>query len=653
MMLRLGLILLFQFLLLCSDFKLRAQGFQNPYQPELDKAEEAFRTKKYHTAALLFQKLYSRVRSEEEKQHVLFRIAESYRTSNNYKQAIKWYEDVLNSKYPESEVLYSYGLLLKNMEKYEEASRAFYDYNFENPDDPRGKIEQAACKLATEWKSNPVKVKIENLGSLNTDQSDYAPFFIQNKLVFTSTRKEAQGTEIFEWTGQKYSDLFESKFTAGSYGKPVPIKALNSNSNEGVACFDSEYSTAYFTLCNGPDGKGLTCKIYASYYRDGNWQLPKELSFNSDSFSCGHPSMSPDGKRMFFTSDRPGGFGKKDIWSIPYNPVKDQWGDPVNAGPNVNSPEDDMFPCFDPDSGLYFASKGRMGMGGLDIYRSTDSAQTWSVAGNLRYPFNSGGDDFGFQFVPSAFRKDNQPYAYFSSNRDGGKGDDDLYSISRKPVMVSLHVKVFDRDGMKPLQGAGVVSTIALKGTRIHELKTDEQGLANRELPVNELVATQASADKYLNSSWKRIDTRNLIHDTVIEVIFLLDQVPAEDIEIVLQGIYYDLDKYDIRPEAAKILDSLITILKNNPTLVIELASHTDSRAPADYNITLSQKRAQSCVNYLVQKGIAKDRLVPMGYGETKLVNDCSDGVECGEDEHQQNRRTTIRVIRTDFKPRR
>lgn len=633
-----------------------AQEPPKPYQPDWDRAEQAFRSKRYHTSALLFQKLFSRVRSEEEKQQVLYRIAESYRISNNFKLALKWYEDVINSKYPDPNVLFSYGQLLKNMERYEDASRAFYDYSFENPDDPKGKAAQQSCTVASEWKQHPVKVKIENLSSLNTDQSDYSPFCTGDRLVYTSTRKEAQGTETFEWTGQKYCDLFEAKGKGNTFGKPAPIKALNSNSNEGVAWFDSTQSTVYYTQCNGPDGQGMNCKILVSYYRDGAWQTPKELPFNSDSFSCGHPSLTPDGQRMFFSSDRPGGLGNKDIWTIAYNPVKDLWSEPVNLGPNVNSEEDELFPNFDADSGLYYASKGRIGMGGLDLFRTRDSAGTWTVAQNLRYPWNTGGDDFGLTFVPKSKRIPDQPYAYFCSNRDGGKGDDDLYSVASKPLLVTASILVLERDGNKPIGGATVEckKTFGLQGeSKIFTIKTNAEGQVNAELPINELLGTQAGAEKFLSSFWMRTDTRNIQQDTTIQMTFYLDAIPTEEIELVLQGIYYDLDKYDIRPEAAKILDSLAVILKNNPTLVIELASHTDSRAPADYNMTLSQKRAQSCVNYLVGKGIAKDRLMPVGYGETKLVNDCSDGVDCSEEEHQQNRRTTIRVVRTDYKSRR
>jgi outer membrane protein OmpA-like peptidoglycan-associated protein len=211
---------------------------------------------------------------------------------------------------------------------------------------------------------------------------------------------------------------------------------------------------------------------------------------------------------------------------------------------------------------------------------------------------------------------------------------------------------VYDRESGQPITGASIQLTNT-NGKILSEPRTNDKGLFTLDLPLNELLQLLASKDKYLTGASLLVDSRNILKDTTIEVKIPLDLVPTADIEITMQGIYYDLDKWDVRPDARVVLDSLAGILKNNPSLVIELASHTDSRAPAEYNLDLSKKRAQSCVSYLTQKGIAKDRMVPVGYGETKLVNDCSDDVDCSEEEHQQNRRTTVRVLKTDYKIKR
>lgn len=636
---------------------LAAAAQQNPPQTALDyeilRAQRTFDMKKYNTAANMYQKLYTKVRNEEEKQKMLFMIAESYRKSNNFKKAFDWYEQLINARYPDPKIIYSYGLLLKNFERYEEASRQFYDYLFEVPNDPDGEREMKACNVVQVWKANPRKFSIKNVEELNTAYSDYAPFYTNGKLVWSSSRPEATGNEIFEWTGQKCSDFFESKRENGSWTKPANLKgSVNTNFNEGVAWLDSTASVMYFTQCNGSDGKGMNCKIYVSYFRDNTWTAPQVLPFSSDSFSVGHPAMTPDGKRMYFASNMPGSIGEKDIFYVNYDPVKDKWGTPVNLGPSVNTREDDMFPYVSDNGEIYYSSKGFTGMGGLDIFKTKDSAGVFTAAENLQYPINSGGDDFCISFVPERERSAQAPIAYVCSNREGGKGDDDLYSISIKPFIFVVKGKVFDREMNTPLQSAQVALNYA-NNVNIFTIKTSPSGEFTAELPLNQLLSLSATYPKYFKSPEVVISSMNMTKDSVAEVSLFLDPIPAEDYEFTLKGIYYDLDKYDLRPESKKVLDSLVVLLKNNPTLVIELASHTDSRAAEDYNLKLSQKRAQSCVDYLIQQGIPKDRLVPVGYGETRLVNDCADGVDCTEEQHQENRRTTFRVLSTDYKKKR
>lgn len=617
---------------------------------EIQRAQVSFNARKYNTAANQFKRVYPKVKDEEKQNEVLFMLAESYRRANNFKEAFNWYEKLVNTKYPNPKILYSYGLLLKNFERYEEASRAFYDYLFEVPNDSNATREIQSCAKVQQWKASPKKYDIKNVQELNTNFSDYSPYYAAGKLFWASSRTEATGNEVFEWTGQKCSDIFESKQTNGTWSKAANVKGnVNTNFNEGVACIDSAQSTMYFTQCNGIDGKGMNCKIYVSYFQNETWSTPKVLPFCSDSFSVGHPTMTADGKKMFFASDMKGGFGEKDIYVVDYNLVRDTWGTPKNLGKNVNTNEDDMFPYVDEEGNIYYASKGFEGMGGLDLYITKDSANTYKRAVNLQYPINSGGDDFSISFIPKQEQKEGKPIGYYCSNREGGKGDDDIYSISIKPFIFVVKGKVFDRESASPLASA-LVTVNDNYGKPVFTIRTSPSGEYTGELPLNFILDLKAEKEKYFTSSSIIILTENVKKDSVLEVNITLDPIPAEDVDFTLQGIYYDVDKWDLRPESKKVLDSLVIILNNNPTLVIELASHTDSRAPADYNIKLSQNRAKSCVDYLVEKGIDKKRLVAVGYGETKLVNDCADGVDCTEEEHQQNRRTTFRVLRTDFK---
>lgn len=640
-------LLIVLFLVFAAIYNSLAQDKPRPWAFELERADMAYKAKKFNTAANLYQKVYPKVKDQDEKQLVLFKIADSYRKSNNFKQAIKWFEEVVNSKYPDPKVLFSYGQLLKNFERYDEAGRAFYDFLFEVPGDALAKDAMAGCSIASEWKANPQKFTITNLENLNSEYSDYSPFWVNDKLIFTSSRKESQGSGIFEWTGQKYSDLFEVNLTGND--KPSPIKSLNTDFNEGVAWLDAEGRSAYFTQCNGIDGKGLNCKIYVSFFNENKWTAPQALPFNSDSFSCGHPAFSPDGKTLFISSDMPGGFGEKDIWMVPFDPVKNNWGEPQNPGNAINSADDELFPWVDENNSLYFASKGHIGMGGLDIFKAEKSGNGFKTAENLKYPINSGADDFGLIMLPESKRKQQAPFAWFSSNREGGKGDDDLYSISIKPFVFLVKGQVKERESNQAMSGVQV-EAMDENGKTILQTKTNDKGEFAGEVPLNTLANLSIRKNGFLSPAALQLNSMGVQKDTTAILNFLLDAVPTQDIEITMQGIYYDVDKWDIRSDARPVLDSLSNVLKANPSLVIELASHTDSRAPAEYNLELSKKRAISCVNYLSQKGIPKDRMVPVGYGETKLVNDCSDDVDCSEEEHQMNRRTTVRVLRNDYK---
>lgn len=628
-----------------------AQQAPPPYQFELDNANKAFNAKKYNTAANLFKKVYPKIKVDTLKQNVLFMIAESYRLSNNYNQAIKWFEDVINAKYPDPNILYSYGNLLKYFERYDDANRTFYDYLFEVPDDKKGQLAFQSCTIAQQWKANPQKFNITSVKEINTEFSDYAPFYSNGKLFWSSSRKESQGSLIFEWTGQKMCDIFEADYTNNSIStKPTNVSGkVNSNFNDGASCTDTTGNTMYFTQCNGTDGKGINCKIFVSYKQNGLWSQPTLLPFNSDSFSCGHPSVSADGKKLYFASDMPNGFGEKDIYVSEFDEVKAIWQAPKNLGPQVNTIEDDMFPYISEDNELYYSSKGKIGLGGLDIFKTRDSANTYKTPVNLQYPINSGGDDFGISFIPKWQQKPEKPIAFYSSNRINGMGDDDIYTISIKPFVFLVKGKVFDRESSTLLSKASVTLT-SEKGSNIFTVSTNDKGEFTGEVPLNaiqQLLVTKAS---YFASTPVNISSIGLQKDSILELTIYLDPIPAPEVDFTLQGILYDLDKYDLRPESKVILDSLAIILKNNPGITIEIGSHTDSRAPADYNLELSKKRAQSCVNYLLAKGIAKDRLVAVGYGETKLVNDCADDVDCTEEQHQQNRRTTFRVLKTDYK---
>ncbi len=439
--------------------KLFAQQNQPSYQFELDRATNAYNAKKYNTAAGLYKKVYPKIKDTEQKQKVLFYIAESYRLGNNYAQAFKWFEEVINAKYPDPAILYSYGNLLKYFEKYDEASRTFGDYLFEMPEDKKGKLALQSCNIAQQWKANPQKFTIKNVKEWNTEFGDFSPFYSNGKVFWTSSRKESTGSLVFEWTGQKMCDIFEADYTSG-YGKPTNVQGkVNSVYNDGTACLDLTQNTLYFTQCNGTDGKGINCKIYVSYKQNNLWGEPSLLPFNSDSFSCGQPSLSADGKKLFFSSDMAGGFGEKDIYVSQFDEVKTVWQTPKNLGNMVNTFDDDMFPFISENNELFYSTKGKIGLGGLDIFKTQDSANTYKVPQNLQSPINSGGDDFGIAYLPQNAQKPNAPIAFFTSNRMDGMGDDDIYSISIKPFVFLVKGKVLERETNAPISKSLVALT--------------------------------------------------------------------------------------------------------------------------------------------------------------------------------------------------
>ncbi len=629
------------FVLLFSYFTYGQEKVQPAYVIELEKADQCFQAKKYNTAAQLYQKVYPRIKDVSSKELTLFKIAESYRFSNNFGQAMKWYENLINSKYPDPQILFNYAQLLKNFERYEDAIRVFNDYLFEIPDNKLALAAIEGCKKAAEWKANPERFLVKNLSSINTPYSDYGPYFHEQKLYFSSSRKEAQGSGIFEWTGQKYADVFSSQFSNGKPLQVVNEKVLNTDFNEGALCMDS-FQNIYFTQCNGFDGKGPNCKIWVSYFSENKYNKPQVLPFNNDSFSCGHPFWDTHFSYLYYSSDRPGGMGKKDIWKTKYNYTKNEWSEPENLGASINTNEDELFPSFDQKGNFYVASKGHIGMGGLDIFKcSTDSPNTLK---NMGSPINSGADDLGLHWSGDS----TGALGYFSSNRQGGNGDDDLYAIYAKPFQLIVNGTILDRETEKPIPAA-LIGIAEQETKNLIQIKSDENGQFSASLLFNKNYAFSISKNSYLNSgiALQAVTAQN---DTIIQLMVWLDRIPAKEAELTVQGIYYDLDQWQIRKDAESILDSLAAVLKLNPGLVIELASHTDSRAEAPYNLELSKKRANSCVSYLVNKGIDSSRLVPMGYGEQFLVNDCKDGVDCSEAEHQANRRTTIKFLKTDSK---
>ncbi|MCX6272108.1 MAG: OmpA family protein [Bacteroidetes bacterium] len=653
-------------------------------------ADQAFEDKMFNLAIEKYEKAYSKVKSNKvEKNRLLFQISECYRLINDWKKAEGQYKRLEKISYFKTNplsLLY-YGDALKINGKYEEAIVQYNHYKEIAPNDPRGDIGVESCTIAPQWKDNPTRYALDKdtlkelnaYKEINSSEDDFAPIIADEKgksIVFTSSRENSTGARIDDWTGQNFSDLYITYMSQkGDWSTPVFLddqNVINTEGNEGTATFANKYNTMYFTRCGYEKKKVLGCQIFKTEKKGKVWGEPEPVKLGVDSTKIyGHPSVSKDELTLYFVSDMDGGQGGRDIWVAKRTKRNKSFETPRNLGPTINTPGDEMFPFLRSDSILYYSSNYLPGMGGLDIFRTVKTGDKWSKPENLKYPINSSADDFGICFFPNS----EEEKGYLSSNRraKGVKGGDDIYSFIRVPLLFTLSGVVKDDRTLQPLAGANI-KMIGSNSTSI-ELKTDNKGYYKFDetqiLPETsyELTVTKEGyfSDKGRETTVGLQNNKNFILD------FVLVPIPVKP--IILPEILYDLAKWDLKPQYQDSLQGLITILEANPTLTIELGSHTDTRASDTYNDTLSQKRAQSVVDYLVSRGIDQDRLLAKGYGEKvnrvinkeivregftfpegTLLNDeyinklPSKNIQ--EAAHQLNRRTEFRVLSMNFVPK-
>ncbi len=662
-------------LLILSLFMLASSGVaQNRHWRA---ADDAFNNMQYNQALTKYKKALSKAKGKPDKEKISFQMAECYRLINNTRKAEAAYKRLIKTKYAEDNpVVFLYlAQAMKSNEKYEDAQTYFERYSEQMPDDPRGRNGIESCKLAKEWIDNPTKIKINIEKPLNSKESDFSAAYadkLSNTVIFTSTRDAATGKGLDNWTGQSFSDLFIAKLDPkGQWSTPVLLETsgtINTEANEGNPSLNGKFNQMYFTRCLNDKGTLQGCQIMVSKRAGRNWGDPKKVELGGDSTTVfGNPSISPDELTLFFSSDLPNGEGGKDIWYATRKSANENFGKPINAGPFVNTPGDEMFPFLRNDTSLYFASNGHPGMGGLDIFRSTYSNGEWGKPANMQYPVNSAGDDFSIVFDAE------EDKGFFSSNRKGGRGSDDIYSFVNPPVLFTLQGIVKDDNTLQLVPGA-VVRLTGSDGSTI-EARSDARGIYSfnkaqiKPRTSYELICMK---DGYFNKK-ARETTVGLESSKDFTIDFLLEPIP--DKPVVLPDILYDLAKWDLKPQYQDSLQGLIKTLDENETIVVELASHTDSRGSDESNDILSQHRAESVVNYLIDRGIDPDRLVAKGYGERvprKLGKDITkDGFlfksgtllttsyidslptkPMQEAAHALNRRTEFRILSKDFVPK-
>ncbi|MBP1669116.1 MAG: ompA 2 [Bacteroidetes bacterium] len=634
------------------------------------KAYETFDAGEYYAAIDEFKRAYQQISDKKEKLNIAFHIAECYRITNNSTQAALWYSKVVAKDYENPVAILYYADALKMNQNYEEALAQYMHYKDLVPDDPRGADGILSCDQSLSWIENPTGYQVEEMKFIDSKFSDYSPAYSRDDyqgLYFTSSREETTGNMEHGGTGQSFSDIFYSTMDKkGKWSTPLPLtEPVNTEAEEGTPVLSGDYNTLYFTRCNVSKRKPMGCEIYRAERQGETWGKEESLGIASDSLVIAHPAISVDELTLYFVSDMEGsikspeGKNSKDIWMVSRTDARSKWGDPVNMGKPINTPGDEVFPYIHADGTLYFSSNGHAGMGGLDIFKAkkTESGQ-WEIE-NMKYPINSSSDDFGI-----IFEKDRES-GYFSSSRKG-KGDDDIYSFLLPPLKFSIIGTVRNEKTDEVIPEA-LVKSIGSDGITL-ETNTTRDGSFRFTLKPGTDYVFIAEKKGFLKGK-ERESTKGISQSTEFKTQIYLASV---EIPIELENIFFDLDKADLRPESMVSLDRLVETLNDNPTIVIELGSHTDYRATDEYNNDLSRRRAQSVVNYLIEKGIARDRLVAKGYGESapkvvdKKDNDAYPFLAVGTtltekyitslaDEDQQemanflNRRTEFKVLREDY----
>lgn len=634
----------------------------------LKRANDLYNAGGYFEAIELYKKDLDKV-AKEEMGLYLQKIANSYRFIGNPKQAEIWYGKAIARSAPDPKVLFYFAEMLKMNEKYDDALEQYLKYKEVAPNDQAADAGIESCDLAIKWKETPSGYDVTSMRGLNSRQGDFSPAFGSEDytvLYFTSTRDEATGTKPHAGTGEKFADIFVAeRDRAGKWSKPRPLdETINTEFDEGTPSLTPDYLKMFFTRCRTSKRNKLGCEILFTEKREQGWLTPESLPIAPDSMVVAHPSISADELTLYFVSNIKGGLGGNDIWRVTRAGATDSWGEPVNLGPQVNTKGNEMFPFIHRDGTLYFSSDGHPGMGGLDIFRAKPLENgTWEVE-NMRFPINSPADDFGI-----IFEKEREA-GYFSSRRQdvGSRGDDNLYLFLLPALNFNILGDVRDEKSGKPIARAAV--KIVGSNGNIQNSETGDDGTFRFILYPNTDYIIIASKEGYLNNKAKET-TRGVTESKDFKKTIVLTST-ARPIE--LPNIFYDFNRWELRPESMASLDRLVEVLTDNPTVIIELGAHTDSRGTLEYNYELSQKRAQSVVNYLIEKGIPTGRLRARGYAQSqpKVVDeqlsvqfnflkvgdilnptfiDKLSTEEQKEAVYQVNRRTEFRVLSTEYKP--
>ena len=632
---------------------------------KLTDAEAAYSRGEYFEAQKLYKKVYNRLTKREERPlrgEVAFKLGLCYDKLNMGARASAAFQNALRYEYPDSMSYFYLGKSLQMEGKYAPAIKAYEDFMTFRPNDPLTMEGIRGCRMALSAKEKPkTRYIVKNAKVFNSSRADYSPMFLDksgDQLYFTSNNEKVTGQNRSGITGLKAGDIyFSRKNERGQWMRPEAVEGeLNSEADEGVISFSPDGQIMYLTKATRSETSNSTVEIFTSRRSDAAWSAPEKFVIVHDSVTAtGHPAVSSNGKYLYFTSDMPGGYGGLDIWRID---IDDRVGTLQNMGPQINTPGDEMFPYSRTDSLFYFSSNGHPGFGGLDIFKAklNTTGDYWSVE-NMGQPMNSSADDFGITFGVGET-------GFFSSNRGDARGYDHIYSFELPDLHITISGYVTDKDE-EPVPGA-IIRIVGDDGSNQREVARDD-GSFRFNLGRGVKYVMKAGAPGYLNVK-QEFESDMAEEDADYGIDFVLAAINKPQ---VVENIFYDFDKATLRPESKTALDEIVAMLNENPHVSIEMGSHTDRKGSDEYNIALSERRAQSVIDYLIKAGIEPDRLSPKGYGEsvpktvTKRINRDYPQFEEGtilteeyiltlspEDQEaadQINRRTEFQVLSIDY----
>jgi outer membrane protein OmpA-like peptidoglycan-associated protein/tetratricopeptide (TPR) repeat protein len=637
------------------------------------KADRLFEKNDYYRASELYKKLVKKHPSQETN----FKLGQCYQKMNRYQEAEMSYRQVaVAGPYTDPAFYLDYGLVLKNNDKCMEAKAAFSKYDSLMPADRRGKMNMNSCEILADDHKYDLPISVSDVKALNTKYSDFGATRYKDGVVFTSSRRSPTqlDRQIDGWTGGFYSDVYYSKKgkKQTDFGKASRLEEnmVDLPFHDGSASFSKNFDTIYISRAtydlpkSQRNSKGVDrIKIYSAKMGEYKWKGMSPAAFNSNLYSVTDPSFSFDGKRLYFSSDMPGGSGGPDIYYCTRE--GSGWSKPVNCGPEVNTGGREVFPSSDSLGNLYFSSDSYGGFGGLDICVALNNNGSFSKAIPMKTPFNSAADDFGITFIKSG------KSGYLSSNRTGGIGDDDIYyfdlaqdSIDKKMVtsiytigyrpytaIATVNVSIFETNPDKAIQNGEL--QYRNPATQKIEKVLFSKGVATFKVPgkTNLVMDISPSGHKSRTDSFQ---LKALKNDTIINLAFTYDN-PANaatgtentgtqplTMTFHSKNIFFDFDKSNIRSNEISCLDSVARYMKKNKDLQVEVGAHTDRKGTDEYNKSLSLRRAEATINYLSSKGVDRKRMHPVGYGFSKPFNRCLPGVECSPEEDQENRRVVF-----------